>query len=115
MTDGYPQFIPSPDLVPATVSERRAHPRRSVSVEAKVIAPGWARYAAARTGDLSEGGALLRLSTPESRLIPGQRVRVAIGGTGVVRAADLREASVVRVGAGEVALRFEQTPGDRAA
>jgi len=83
-----------------------------------VIGAGWARYAAARTADLSEGGALLRLGSPDPRLTPGRRVRVAIGGPGVVRASALREAAVVRVQGTEIAVRFEvagQTPVGRAA
>lgn len=106
MPESYPQSAHHAGTEFGTVPDRRAHRRREVAIEGKVIAPGWARYAHARTRDLSEGGALLVIDGRGGRLSPGQRLRVAIGG-GVVRADQLREASVVRVSGSAVAVRFE--------
>lgn len=106
MPERYPQSTHRSGVERGTVPDRRAHPRREVAIEGKVIAPGWARYARARTRDLSEGGALLVIDGRGGRLSPGQRLRVAIGGPGVVRSDQLREASVVRVTGSGVAVRF---------
>lgn len=89
--------------------DRRAHVRIPFEAEAKIIAPGWSRYARAVWRDVSAGGASVELrDKPGRHPMPGDRVRLALG-AGVVRGESLIGATVVRLGQDgrEVGVRFD--------
>ena len=79
--------------------DRRRHARRPILRSCKVRHAEALRYAAARTQDLSEGGALLSLETSRP-LSPGQEITLAIdfAGRSVLTQQQMVEAKVVRVG-----------------
>lgn len=79
-------------------ADRRRHARAESDNPAKIFHRGSWRYIAARTRDLSEGGALLEL--PADRPVAvGDMVDVAIGrsGVGVLKNDEFVWARVVRV------------------
>ncbi|HZW09171.1 MAG TPA: PilZ domain-containing protein [Phycisphaerales bacterium] len=79
--------------------ERRRHERRPVERACKLIHPSSLRYLAARTRDLSSGGALLELPA-ERPLAVGDRVDVLVDwdSRGLVSRGSTVGATVVRVG-----------------
>jgi hypothetical protein len=78
--------------------ERRRHERRPVERACKLIHPATLRYLAARTRDLSCGGALLEL--PHDRpLVVGDRIDVLVDwdSRGLVSRGAMLAATVVRL------------------
>lgn len=63
--------------MPIDEKDRRRHPRHDVSLACKVYHPASRRFAAARTRNLSIGGALLRVQTGRP-LLPGEPIDVAL-------------------------------------
>ncbi len=99
-------------MKPAT--ERRRHPRLAVTHPVKVQCRMTGRYYVAATCDLSASGALLAVDHP-SRLVVGQRVRIAVvpdRRQALIQSEDLAEAVVVRshaAGRGQhVAVQFDR-------
>lgn len=92
----------------ATQTEKRRFPRRQIDRTCKVFRAATKSYAAARTCDVSEGGALL---TVEGEFVVGERVDLVIAWDWetVLPATALMPARVVRVEAGKMAVVFEET------
>ena len=57
--------------------EKRSSPRLQFSRSAKVYSPLTRRYYAARTIDMSRGGAMISVSSPRT-LLPGDAIEIAI-------------------------------------
>jgi len=92
----------------STQQERRRFPRKRIDRSCKVFRIATKKYAAARTCDVSEGGALL---TVEGQFAVGERVDLVIAWDWetVLPATALMPARVVRAEAGQVAVAFEET------
>lgn len=63
--------------------DRREHPRRHAEITCKIRCPSTGRYLRAVTTDISQGGAMLTVSTPRP-LTDGQVVELAIRDDGNV-------------------------------
>jgi hypothetical protein len=81
-----------------TRGNRRQHERRIADLGCKILRRKLARYVAARTSDVSPGGALLEVITPVP-LVHGEELELGVGwdDRGVLRQRDLIVARVVRV------------------
>ncbi len=92
----------------ATQQERRRFPRRSIDRACKVFRIATKQYAAARTCDVSEGGALLAV---EGEFAIGERVDLVIAWDWetVLPATALMPARVVRADNGRIAVAFEES------
>ena len=92
----------------STQLERRRFPRRPIDRACKVFRAATKSYAAARTCDVSDGGALLAV---DGEFVVGERVDLVIAWDWetVLPATALMPARVVRVEAGMVAVAFEET------
>ena len=94
-------------------ADRRAHPRAAADVGCKVLRANVARYLAARSRDVSRGGALLELRTP-SPLAHGESLDIGLAWTGeamlprggAIRARVVR-ATPLHAGIQRVAVVFE--------
>jgi hypothetical protein len=91
-----------------TQQERRRFPRRSIDRGCKVFRIATRQYAAARTCDVSEGGAMLVV---EGDFAIGDRLDLVIAWDWetVLPATALMPARVVRTEPGRVAIAFEET------
>jgi len=91
-----------------TQQERRRFPRRRVERGCKLFRAATRTYVAARTCDVSDGGALLAV---EGNYEVGERVDLVIAWDWetVLPATALMPARVVRAEAGRVAVVFEET------
>ena len=69
---------PSPP--PTDPKDRREYPRRRAEIWCKVFHPATRRFVAARTRDISQGGALLRVDMGRP-LAPGEQLDVAVSWT----------------------------------
>ncbi len=63
--------------MPLEEKDRRRHPRIDLTAPCKVYHPASRRFAAARTRNLSAGGALLRVETGRP-LMPGEAIDIAL-------------------------------------
>ena len=64
----------------ADPADRREYPRRKAEISCKVYHPATRRFAAARTRDISQGGALLRIDLGRP-LNPGEPLELAVSWT----------------------------------
>lgn len=94
--------------------ERRFHERGDAALGCKVLRPAVARFLAARTENVSEGGALLRVRTIRA-LEEGEGLAVGVSwrGGAALTTKDLVEATIARAGPlvdgeQEIAVRFAQ-------
>ncbi len=95
-------------------TNRRLHPRYAVGIDCKLIRKAASRYDAARTGDVSAGGALLEVSTARP-IRAGETLEIAVNWAHrpVLTSDELTSARVVRVeplmsGKQRVAIRFDR-------
>jgi hypothetical protein len=79
-------------------TDRREHPRQSIERPCKVFRRGTQQYVAARTCDVSAGGALLEISAARP-VVPGERVDVGVAWSRspILLEDALMESHVVRV------------------
>lgn len=92
----------------ATQQERRRFPRRQIDRGCKLYRAATKQYAAARTCDVSDGGALIAV---EGDFAVGERVDLVIAWDWetVLPATALMPARIVRTEPGRVAVAFEET------
>jgi c-di-GMP-binding flagellar brake protein YcgR len=100
--------------MPIEDKDRRRHPRLDLAAPCKVYHPASRRFAAARTKNVSAGGALLRVETGRP-LMPGEPIDVALSlePKPLLQSVSMIAARVIRslpIGdnAQELAVRFER-------
>tara|TARA_Y100000815_G_C13132764_1_gene421234 strand:- start:332 stop:679 length:348 start_codon:yes stop_codon:yes gene_type:complete len=104
-----------------TTTNRRAFQRANATLPCKVLRPNAARYLAARTSDVSQGGALIEITTPTA-LASGERLRVGVAWIDepILRGNRTIDAEIVRVtplhdGRQTLAIRFDSPQIEAAA
>ena len=96
-----------------TGPNRRAHDRYAVQMDCKLLRDAVSRYDSALTGDISAGGALLKVRSARPIRV-GEQLEIAVNWSGrpLLTSEELRAARVVRVGpvmdaTQSVAIRFD--------
>jgi len=98
--------------------ERRRHERVDTEIVCKVRCPVTGRYFGALTSDVSPGGAMITVQTPQA-IVQGQTIEVALrtDGRPIVLRSEMAPAKVVRCSAvvdrhQVVAVRFDSEQGN---